>query len=235
MSNVTDLPTNDSRGALRRAGGLVAKDDEPRPDRAAPADGGERAESRLGRVEGLAADPRQRRGSFGEAVGRDQIGGSVDEFAGGVGPARHQRGALGHRCEVGAADHEPLDAARRLAAAPAAAVVAPEDGALGQRADLFLQGQRRIDGPGHGAAVAARADRLCRGGAQTVGAECHDGQRGGVRVHHRHRIGVPDGALRSPQRHRPFPRRGDQVGADGERVGDRYFDFHPVTLIGGIK
>ena len=49
------------------------------------------------------------------AAGGDHVRRRVDELAGGVGPARDERRAFSHGCEVvaGAADHEALDAARR--------------------------------------------------------------------------------------------------------------------------
>ena len=98
--------------------------------------------------------------------------------------------------------------------------------------DLLLDGdgQRRIERPGHRAAVAARAHRPRGGGAQPVdaGLERHDGQRSGGRVHHRHRIGVLDGALRGAQRRARAPARGDQIGPDRVRVGRRHFDI-PTT------
>ena len=143
-----------------------------------------------------------------------------------------QRGALGHRCQLvaAAADHEPLDAARRLAAAPAAAVVAAEDGALGQRADLLrLQRQRRVERPGDRAAVAARAHRLRRGGPQPRRGRVPRRPAARRRVHHRHRIGVPDGALRSPQRHARPPGAATRSAptANGSAAVTRLPSSHP--------
>ena len=76
-------------------------------------------------------------------AGEIDVRGRVDELAGHVGPAADERRALRPRAELvaGAADHEALDAARRLTAAPATGVVAADDGAFGQRADLLGGGR----------------------------------------------------------------------------------------------
>ena len=211
MSNVTDLPTSARRGRVRRAGRLVPDDDQHRIDRAAAADGGQRAEPGLAGVDDLGAEPRKRCGAFRQAGRGDDVRRRVDQLAGDVGPAADEGRAVRNESEVvaGAADHEPLDAARKVSAAPAATVVAADDGAFGQRAHLLLDGdgQRRIERPGDRPAGAARAHRARGCSPQTfgVGRERHDGQRALGRVHHRDGIGIRQRALRSAQLHRPLP------------------------------
>ena len=128
--------------------------------------------------------PAQRPRALGEPAGGDHVGRRVDELAGGIGPARDERGALGHGRELLAdpADHEALDAARALTAAPAAPVVAADDRAFGQRAHLVLdgEGQGRVERPRDRPAAAARAHRPRRSGPQPVdaGLEGDDGERG---------------------------------------------------------
>ena len=147
-----------------------------------------------------------------------------------------QRRAVGHGREVvaGTADHEALDAGRRSTAAPAPAVVAADDGALGQRAHLLLDGhgQGRVERPRDRPAVAARAygSRGRRAQPVGVGLERDDRERRAVRrVRDRDRVGVRQRAVRGAQLRRPRSRRGDQVGADGERVARGYLDVHSVT------
>ena len=102
---------------------------------------------------------------------------------------------------AGAADHEALDAARRLTASPAAGVVAADDGAFGQRAHLLLDadGQGRVERPRDRPAAAARAHRPRRGGPQSVAVwlERDDGERRAGR-----RTPSP------PDRHRAIARSG---------------------------
>ena len=148
-------------------------------------------------VDDLGAEPRERRRALREAGRGDDVRRARRRARGRRwSSGAIERGAVGHGREVvaAAADHEALDAARRPAASPAAAVVAADDGAFGQRAHLLLDGdgQRRIERPRDRPAVAARAHRARGGGPQPlgVGLERHDGQRGVGRVHHRHRIGV---------------------------------------------
>ena len=116
------------------------------------------------------------------------------------------------------ADHEAVDAGRRRAAPPPAAVVGADDGALGQRAHLLLdgEGQRRVERPGDRPSAAARAHRTRGGGPQALGVGIvrHDGQRSSVRVHHRDRIGLRHGPLRRAQLQRPLPGGRHEIGAD---------------------
>ena len=172
--------------------------------------------------------PRNGRRSFLEAGRGDDVGRRVDELTRGVRTAGDERRALGHRPErVAAADHEALDAARKAAASPPAAVVAADDGAFGQRAHLVLDGdgQRGIEGPGDRPSAPARAHSPRGGGSQPfdVGLERHDGQRSGVRVHHRDRIGLRHRALRRTQLRRPRAGGGYEVGPDRVRVACCYF------------
>jgi hypothetical protein len=102
------------------------------------------------------------------------------------------------------------------------AVVAADDGALGQGAHLLLDrdGQRRVERPGHRPSAAACAHGPRGGGPQAlgVGLERHDGQRSGVRVHHRDRIGIGQRAVRRTQLRCPRSGGGHEVGPDRERV-----------------
>ena len=107
-------------------------------------------------VDRLGADARHRRRPLGEPGGRDHVRRCVDELAGGVGPARDERGAVGHGRELArrAADHEALDAARRLAAPPAA-------GRRSRRSRRLRPA--RAPAPRRGAAATRRAPtRPCR-------------------------------------------------------------------------
>ena len=134
MSNVTALPTSASRGASGAPGGSCRSDDQQRRGRAAPADGGERAEPGLGGVDrsrrgAAGSPPPARRGPAGEIT----FGGRVDELAGDVGPARDERGARRRRAPSSsphAADDEALDAGRPARRSPAAGVVAADDARL---------------------------------------------------------------------------------------------------------
>ena len=78
-------------------------------------------------------------------------------------------------------------------------------------------GQGRVERPRNRPAPAAGAYRPRRSGPQSldVGLDRDDGERGGVRVHHRHRIGIRGRALRSTQVHCTRSRRdGDEIGLD---------------------
>ena len=103
--------------AVRRAGRLVPEDDQQRPFRAARRRPrrGRRARPRTASMTSTVT-PRERRCALGEPAGGDHVRRRVDELAGDVGPARDERGALGHGRELlaGAADRR---SARRRAGA----------------------------------------------------------------------------------------------------------------------
>ena len=146
-------------------------------------------------------------------------------------PTSAARSATGAELVAGAAEHEALDAARPLTAAPATGVVVADDRALGQRADLLGDGERerRIQRPRDRPAVAAGAHRPCGSGAQPVGVGrvCHDGQRGCAGgVHHRHRIGLRHRTLRSSELRGPRRAGGDKIGADRVRGVSCHFNLH---------
>ena len=116
-------------------------------------------------------------------------------------------------------------------ASPAPAVVAADDSALGQRADLILDGngQGRIERPRDRPAAPARAHRPRRGRPQAldVGLERDDRERCGVRVYDRDRIGVRSRALGSAKLRGTRSNRGcDEVGTDRVRCARRYLDLH---------
>ena len=181
--------------------------------------------------------PRQRRCPLREPGGGDHVRRRVDELAGDVDPARDERGAVGHGRELLAApaDHEALDAARRLTAAPAAGVVAADDRAFGQRAHLLLdgEGQGRVERPRDRPAAAARAHRPRRSGPQPVdaGLERDDGERRRRAVYTIAtgsasaiaRSGAPSSTARAPA---ATATRSAPI-ADGSPA--RYLDMHRVT------
>jgi hypothetical protein len=219
------LPDQGQPRCLRGAGRFVAEHEQQRLGGAAPADRGERAESGLDGVDGLGGNTRKRGRSLCEPGGRDHVRRRVDELAGDVDPARDERRALGYGRQLLAApaDHEALDAARLLTAAPAPSVVAADDGPFGQRAHLVLEGEGegRVERPRDRPAAVARAHRPRRSGPQAVdaGLERDDSERGRRGEHGRDRIGLRDRALRGTQLHRPRSRRdGDEIGPDGRRL-----------------
>ena len=172
MSNVTALPTSASRGVSERAWRSVPKDDQTRRNRAASADRGQRPQPGPDRVDSLTDQVVKLRCPFGQSRRRDHVRRRVDQLARSIRPPRDERRAVGDRRErfVAPADHEALDRGWRLVAAPAASVVATDDGALGQRTHLLRgrEGQRFIEYPGDCASTPGRAHRPCRGGPQAL-------------------------------------------------------------------
>ena len=215
MSNVTAFPTSASRGASGAPGGSCRSTISSGGARAAPADGGERAEPGLAPGRSISTlRPRKRRGALGEARrARSTFGGASTSSR----AALVQRATSAARSATGARSSSPPQITKRstprgrLAASPAAAVVAADDGAFGQRAHLLLDGngQRRVERPRDRPAAAARAHRPRGGGSQSldVGLERDDGERGAVRVHDRDRVGVRHRALRGAQLRGPRSRR----------------------------
>ena len=230
---------------VRRAGRLVPEHEQQRRGRAASADGGERAEPGLGRVDDLGAEPRDRRRPLCEPGGGDHVRGRVDELAGGVGPAarRAPRGRRrAPRSSSHAADHEALDAARRLAAAPAAAVVAADDarprparapaprrgGAATCRAPTRPSRRRGTRAPPAPRPCAARR-RRARAPRRPAGRRPCTRWRPG-RPSASARSGAPSSDARDPAAD------GDQVGPGRKGIVRCYFDRRIIvnaTLIGG--
>jgi hypothetical protein len=141
------------------------------------------------------------------------------------------------RKNVAATIGKPKLFPRLPAASPAAGVVAADDGAFGQRAHLLGDGQRqgRIERPRDRPAAPARAHRPRRSGPQSldVRLERDDGERGGIAVHDRDRIGVRERALRRAELRGPRAHRGCyEVGADGVRVGRGHLDVHRGGIVG---
>ena len=230
------LPDERQPRGVRRAGGLVPEHEEQGPSGAARANGGQRAEPRLGWVDRLDPEPGNGRRSLCEPGGGDHVRWRVDKLARGVRPARNERCSVGHRREVvaSAADHEALDAARPLAASPAAGIVAADDRTFGQSPDLVLEGdgEGHVEGPRNRPAPAGCTHRPRRCGPQPVegGLERDDSERSAIGEHDRDRIGIRHRALRSAQLRRLRSRRDrDEIGADRARAARGYLDLHVLT------
>ena len=173
MSNVTALPTSASRGASGAPAAACRRTISRGGIGLLPPTAAERAEPGPDRVDNLTDQVVKLHCPFGQSRRRDHVRRRVDQLAGDVRPARDERRAVGDRREllVAPADHEPLDArAAARAAAPPPPVVAADDGALGQRAHLLLDGERkrRIQRPRDSSAAAAGAHGPRRGRPQPL-------------------------------------------------------------------
>ena len=144
------------------------------------------------------------------------------------------RSATGASCVAGAADHEALDAARALTAAPAARVVAADDRAFGQRTHLFLDGEGSAASSAHATVPPPRHARTAR--AAAVRSPSMPGSSAttasGASAVNTIATGSASATARSgaPSSRRPRARRGgDQFGPDGGRLAGAQLDMHRVT------
>src|SRR3954453_469187 len=235
-------------GGAPRALGLVAEHDELGRRGARAADGGERGEARIGRVEDLDAQARPRGRSLGELRRPDHVRRRVDELARDVRPARDDLGPARGRVELldDPADDEALDRGGGRRALPAPRVVAAEDGALDDRLQLALlvHRERVVDRPGERPRAAGGAHRPRHGGPHVLGVEPvgrdeEDPPRAQLAadMDDRDRIGVRRRAREPPLEQRieladqqAARDEGEGVGLDLGRGGGGDLDVHPRLL-----